>query len=451
MPAHVIHSLPLATAPSIYDGPPGPVQWPAMTVSPEQMDHIFRQHHGRVLANLIARFGDFDLAEEALAEALLVALERWRKDGLPPNPAGWLTTTARRLAIDRLRREGTYREKLRIMVDDPTRSDQSPGPTFHEEFPDERLELIFTCCHPALSLEAQVALTLRSLGGLSTEEIARAFLVSRSAMAQRLVRAKAKIRQAGIPFRVPDREALPERLTAVLAVIYLIFNEGYRASGGDELVRGGLCQEARWLAATLVELLEGRALQQLTPEPLGLQALLRLHDSRRPARTDPEGKLIPLPEQDRARWDGALIEAGQETLQRALAMGRPGPYQLQAAISAVHAGAERAEDTDWPQIAALYDALYEISPTPVVQLNRAVALSYVHGPEAALAQVNELAEMDLLSDYAPYYVVRADLLRRLGQREAAAAAYRRAAELTENLQERRHLLGRAAAVEAGEG
>ncbi|MFI7697943.1 RNA polymerase sigma factor [Nonomuraea sp. NPDC049480] len=377
---------------------------------------IFRAESGRSVAALISAFGDIDVAEDAVQEAFAVALLKWPADGLPPNPGGWITTTARNRAIDRLRREARERHLLGTAMTLPP---PEPGPP-EEEGPvrDDRLRLIFTCCHPALSQEAQVALTLRLLGGLSTEEVARAFLVAEPAMAQRLVRAKRKIKAARIPYRVPDGHELPDRLPPVLAVVYLVYNAG--------LSRRELSGEAVRLARLLAGLMPDE------PEVAGLLALLLLTESRRAARTRADGALVPLGVQDRSRWDRGLIAEGQEILRRCLRRGRPGPYQVQAAVNAVHADAATAGETDWPQIVALYDQLLAVAPTPVVALNRAVAVAEVRGPAAALALVDELD----LDGYHPYHATRADLLRRLGRDEEAALAYERAAALAPTQAER---------------
>ena len=401
-------------------------------IAAEQVEKIFREEHGRVLAALISRFGDFDLAEDALQDALVNALESWETDGIPKNPAAWLTTVARRRAIDRIRRAATHERSL-ASLDLPV--SQEEFEMDDTQFPDDRLKLMFTCCHPSLALEAQVALTLHTLGGLKTPEIARAFLVPEPTMAKRLARARAKIRNAGIPYRVPPIELLPERLAALLAVIYLIFNEGYAATSGDEPIRKELCEEAIRL---------GRVLAALMPESAetrGLLALMLLHDSRRETRLDEAGQLVLLGEQDRSRWDRTKIREGIRVLDEALALNDPGPYQVQAAISALHAEAPSAEATDWRQIAALYDTLSRMTPSLVVEVNRAVAIAMSAGmPGGASLGLQILLRLEDLADsYYPYHAARADLLRRTNQSEAAAEAYERALALCGNKAERAYL------------
>src|SRR3989441_1751811 len=375
---------------------------------------IFRDNSGRSVAALICVFGDIDVAEDAVQEAYAVALSKWPRDGPPPNPGGWITTTARKRAIDRLRRESRERELLGRMAASSLGNDDHDIPEETRPVQDDRLRLIFTCCHPALSTEAQVALTLRLLGGLTTKEVARSFLVTEPTMATRLARAKRKIKAARIPYRVPEEHELPDRLRPVLAVVYLIYTAGQTSKAEP-----GLCAEAIRLARILTTLMPDER------EVDGLLALLLLTESRRPSRIRPDGSLALLGEQDRSRWDRALIDEGQAIVRRCLRRNQPGPYQLQAAINAVHADAATLEQTDWSQIVALYDQLLAFAPTPVVALNRAIAIGEVQGPAAALALVDALD----LDNYHPFHATRADLLRRLGRTSEAAAAYERAADM----------------------
>jgi RNA polymerase sigma-70 factor (ECF subfamily) len=387
----------------------------------------FRQEHGRVLAALLSQLGDFTLAEDALQDALVNALERWTSDGVPRNPGAWLMTVARRRAIDMLRRSTTVERKMALLATLTTEDE----PEMDDSLPDDRLKLMFTCCHPTLALEAQVALTLHTLGGLSTPEVARAFLVPEATMAKRLVRARNKIRNAGIPYRVPPADLLPERLDALLTVIYLIFNEGYVATGGDIPIRHELCGEAIRLGRVLVDLLPENA------EVRGLLALMLLHDARRTTRLTPAGELVLLAEQDRTRWDQAKIREGIAVLDEALALRQRGPYQIQAAISALHAEAVTAEATDWRQIALLYDTLVQMIPSMVVKVNRAVAVAMAWGAPAGLQLLLPLtSEAD---GFYPYHAACADLLRRTNQIQAAAAAYERALALCGNSAERAYL------------
>jgi len=413
------------------------------------VDRLFREEQGRAVATLIRVLGDFDLAEEAVQDAFIAALEMWPVRGVPDNPGAWITTTARNRAIDRLRRRRRLTEKIDRLAREATesalRSIEAEPAEDAMHIADDRLRLIFTCCHPALAMDARVALTLRTLGGLTTPEIARAFLLPEPTLAQRLVRAKRKIRAAGIPYRVPPPELLAERLDGVLHVLYLVFNEGYSATSGDSLVRRELSAEAIRLTRVVDQLLPGE------PEVLGLLALMLLHDARREARVGTGGELILLDDQDRSRWDRERIAEGQALVRSALEVGRPGPYQVQAAIAALHDEAATPVDTDWPQIASLYRALRAMAPSPVVELNLAAAVAMADGPAVGLAMMDGIAASGDLERYPYLHAARADLLRRLRRWSEATTAYGRALELTNNGAERAFLERRLAEVATARG
>ncbi|MFG6192135.1 RNA polymerase sigma factor [Nonomuraea sp. JJY05] len=406
-----------------------------------EVEAVFREERGRLLAALVRRFGDLDLAEEVTSDAIEAALKHWPVEGVPPKPGAWLMTTARRKAVDRLRRDQAFAARLAILQVEAERAEHAPPADADGELPDERLQLFFTCAHPALPAEDRGALTLRCLAGLTTPEVARAYLVPVQTMAKRIVRAKKKIREARIPFRVPGADELPERLPGVLQVIYSIFTEGYAASSGPDLQRLDLAEEAIRLARILRRLLPSER------EVAGLLALLLLVHARRDARTGPGGEPVLLDEQDRGRWDRDLIQEGSALVVTALSGGPPGVYGVQAAIAALHDEAADLATTDWPQVVALYDVLLALDPSPVVALNRAAAVAMRDGPEAGLALLDDLAGEPRLRGYHPYLVARADLLHRLGRLPEAAAAYRAALEVAGSEPERVHLLRRLAAVE----
>jgi RNA polymerase sigma-70 factor (ECF subfamily) len=404
------------------------------------IEAVFRREHGRVLAALISNYGDLDIAEDALQDALIAALAQWPEQGLPDNPGAWLTTVAKRRAIDRLRGQARRQKRempLEAELHAPLQDSPQENSDMTELIPDERLSLMFMCCHPALPMDSQVAMTLRALGGLTTEEIARAFLVSLPTMAQRLTRARTKIRAAGIPFRVPPAHLIAERLDSLLAVLYLIFNEGYVATAGDTLIRHELCSEAIRLVRTVVDLLEPNS---ISAEARGLLALMLLHGSRNAARTAPDGGLIVLEQQNRSLWDHAQITEGTQLLDAALRLGNPGPYQVQAAISALHCQSVKPELTDWAQIAALYGVLAEMTESPIIEVNRAVAVGMAAGPHAGLKLLGMVeAQLDL---YYPFHVAKAELLLKCGEREAAQDALERASVLCQNAAQRDYLMRR---------